>query len=60
MLWLHDLARGTSAPIEGTEGGTSPFWSPDSRAVGFAAGGKLKTVTLADRRSAASRRAPGR
>ena len=43
----------TAMPIAGTEGGTFPFWSPDSRSIGFFADGKLKTV--ADRR-----RTPGR
>jgi len=45
-LWLRDLTRGTATPIEGTEEGTSPFWSPDGRTLGFAAAGKLKTVGL--------------
>ena len=37
----------TATPIEGTEGGTFPFWSPDSRSIGFFADGKLKTVAIA-------------
>ena len=32
--------------LPGTEGATSPFWSPDSRFVGFFADGKLKTIEV--------------
>ena len=34
-------------PIPGTEGGAFPFWSPDSRSIGFFADGKLKKVQIA-------------
>jgi hypothetical protein len=30
--------------LAGTEGASYPFWAPDGHAVGFFAGGKLKTV----------------
>lgn len=30
--------------LQGTEGASQPFWSPDSRFVGFFAGGKLKKI----------------
>ncbi len=33
--------------LPGTEGGDSPFWSPDSRFLGFFADGKLKKLDLA-------------
>jgi eukaryotic-like serine/threonine-protein kinase len=32
--------------IHGTENGSSPFWSPDGRFLGFFADGKLKTIDL--------------
>jgi len=32
--------------LPGTDGATFPFWSPDSRSLGFFADGKLKTVDL--------------
>ena len=35
-----------SRVIPGSEGAAMPFWSPDSRNVGFFAGGKLKTVRI--------------
>lgn len=33
--------------LQGTEGASLPFWSPDSRFVGFFAGGKLKKIDAA-------------
>src|SRR5262249_54728926 len=30
--------------LAGTEGGDFPFWSPDSRKIGFFAGGKLNAI----------------
>ena len=47
QIWLRPLASGEARPIEGTEGGTFPFWSPDSQFVAFFAGGKLKRVAIA-------------
>src|SRR5262249_11168110 len=33
-----------SQPLAGSDGAASPFWSADSRALGFFADGKLKTI----------------
>jgi serine/threonine protein kinase len=46
-LWVRTFSASSAQQLSGTEGATSPFWSPDSRRVGFFAGGKLKTVDLA-------------
>ena len=46
QIWLRPVATLTAAPIQGTDGGTFPFWSPDSRSIGFFADGKLKTVQI--------------
>ena len=35
-----------AAPVAGTEGGISPFLSPDDRWIGFWEGGKLKKVPV--------------
>jgi len=43
-LWLQSLAAGTVAPLAATDGGRFPFWSPDSRSIGFFSGGKLKIM----------------
>src|SRR5262249_17973400 len=46
-LWLRPIDSVTAQMIPGTEGVTQyPFWSPDSRFVGFVAGGKLKKVSI--------------
>ena len=46
VLWLRSLDSLTARPLPGTEGASFPFWSPDSRFIGFFAGGMLKKVTL--------------
>jgi Tol biopolymer transport system component/tRNA A-37 threonylcarbamoyl transferase component Bud32 len=43
-LWLRSLAAGTATPLAATEGGRFPFWSPDSRSIGFFSDGKLKVL----------------
>jgi Tol biopolymer transport system component len=42
-LWLRPLGSATFRQLAGTEDGIEPFWSADSRKIGFFAGGKLKT-----------------
>jgi eukaryotic-like serine/threonine-protein kinase len=46
-LWLRPLEEVKAQPLSGTEDASYPFWSPDSRAIGFFAGGKLKRIDLA-------------
>jgi serine/threonine protein kinase/Tol biopolymer transport system component len=46
-LLLRQLDSTTIQPIAGTDGAAFPFWSPDSRTVGFFAEGKLKRVDVA-------------
>jgi Tol biopolymer transport system component len=43
-LWVSSMVYSQYHEIPGTEGATSPFWSPDSRRIGFFACGRLKTV----------------
>lgn len=45
-LWLRSLATTAAQPLAGTEGATVPFWSPDSRSIGFFAGNALKRLDL--------------
>jgi len=47
MLWLRPLEAASSQSIPGTEDASYPFWSPDSRFIGFFAEGKLKTIEAA-------------
>ncbi len=44
MLYLRALDAGEAHALDGTEGGHYPFWSPDSRWIGFVANGKLRKV----------------
>ncbi len=45
-LWLRSLASTTAQPLAGTGGATDPFWSPDSRSIGFFADRVLKRLDL--------------
>ena len=47
-LWIRDLDQSRPRVLEGTDGAFLPFWSPDSAFVGFAAGGELMKVAVAD------------
>jgi Tol biopolymer transport system component len=44
MLWVRALDAVDARPLTGTENATYPFWSPDSRSIGFHIPSKLKTV----------------
>jgi eukaryotic-like serine/threonine-protein kinase len=46
-LWLRSLAASGAQQVSGTEGASFPFWSPDSRRIGFFAKSKLKEVDIA-------------
>src|SRR5262249_46165519 len=47
-LWVRPLDSSTSRLVEGTEGAGQPFWSADSRYVGFWAAGKLRKVDVVE------------
>jgi len=44
LLWVRSLDTLTAEPLAGTEGAARPFWSPDSRFLGFFADGKLRRI----------------
>jgi len=46
LIWVRPLNALTAQPLAGTEGATRPFWSPDSRFLGFFAEGKLKKIEV--------------
>jgi Tol biopolymer transport system component len=46
MVWVRTLDRLEAQALPGTEGAVFPFWSPDSRFVGFFAQGKMKRTDL--------------
>jgi eukaryotic-like serine/threonine-protein kinase len=43
-LWIRRLDLTTPQQLRGTQDAASPFWSPDSRFIGFFAEGKLKRI----------------
>jgi serine/threonine protein kinase len=47
MLWIRPLDTNAPQPLAGTEGASFPFWSSDSRSIGYIAEGQLKLVDLA-------------
>ncbi len=44
MLWVRPLDSTSARLLPGTEGADHPFWSADSRSIGFFSDGKLKTI----------------
>ena len=47
QLWLRSFESEAAQPLAGTEDAAFPFWSPDSRSIGFIASGKLMRLDLA-------------
>jgi hypothetical protein len=48
FLWIRALSYSDAERIDQTEGALLPFWSPDSKFVGFWANSKLKKVRWPD------------
>ena len=47
QIYLRSLDSDDVQPLIGTANARSPFWSPDSRSIGFFADGALKTIPAA-------------
>jgi eukaryotic-like serine/threonine-protein kinase len=47
MLYVRPLNSTTARAFTGTDDAMYPFWSPDSREIGFFAGGKLRHIDAA-------------
>jgi Tol biopolymer transport system component len=45
-IWIRPLSEEVARVIPGSEGAERPFWSPDSRYVGFFADDKLKKIAV--------------
>jgi Tol biopolymer transport system component len=43
-LWVRNLDETQSREVEGSDAAAYPFWSPDSRTIGYFAEGKIKRV----------------
>ena len=46
QLYVRRLERLQAAPLSGTDGAASPFFSPDGQWIAFFAGGKLKKISV--------------
>jgi Tol biopolymer transport system component len=46
LLWVRPLDSLSAQRLEGTEGASFPFWSPNSRFLGFFVPGKLKKIDV--------------
>ncbi len=46
QLFLRSFDSANAQPLAGTDGASYPFWSPDSRSVGFFAENKLKRIDV--------------
>jgi len=44
QLWIRPLDTLAAQALSGTDDATYPFWSPDSRSIGFFADGRLKRI----------------
>ena len=58
-LWIRDIGQEGQRVIEGTEGASVPFWSPDSRFIGFGADGELRSIALQERSPTTLCKLPG-
>ncbi len=47
LIWVRSLSSVIATPLSGTDDAVYPFWSPDSRFIGFFQGAKLKKVEAA-------------
>jgi serine/threonine protein kinase len=45
-LWLRNLDSDSTRVLPGADGAWLPFWSPDSRSIGFFADSKLKRIDI--------------
>ncbi|MEK7855759.1 MAG: hypothetical protein AAB288_06690, partial [Acidobacteriota bacterium] len=47
LVYVRPIESLTAIPLVGTTGATYPFWSHDSKTIGFFAGGRLKKIDAA-------------
>ena len=47
ILYVQRVGSPTAAPLDGTEGASFPFWSPDGAYIAFFANGKLEKIPSA-------------
>ncbi len=49
MIWIRSMSESLAKPLTPTEGGQQPFWSPESRSIGFFAQSLLKKIDITGR-----------
>ncbi len=59
QLWVRSLDSMSARRLEGGDGAALPFWSPDSRRIGFFTSTKLKTIAASGGRPEVLGEAPG-
>src|SRR5215203_4128120 len=47
LIWIRPLDALDARPLAGTDGAYRPFWSPDSKFIGFLTANKMKKVDIA-------------
>jgi Tol biopolymer transport system component len=57
-LWIRTLDTQTARELQDTEGAKLPFWSPDSRSLGFFTNGDLRRIDVTGGGAAVLARAP--
>ncbi len=45
-IWTYEVGGRRTSSLDGTQGASFPFWSPDGKSIGFFADGKLKKVEV--------------
>jgi len=45
-VWMRSIRSFSARKLQGTEDGLFPFWSPDSKYIGFFANGQMKKVSV--------------
>ncbi len=46
QIWIRSLSEREGRPVQGTERGHRPFWSPDGKSLGFFFEGSLRRVSV--------------
>jgi eukaryotic-like serine/threonine-protein kinase len=45
-LWIRNLSNIDPHPLEGTDGGQNPFWSPDSKSIAYFYGTEIRRISV--------------
>ena len=48
LLWIRPIDSLSAQPLPGTDDASYPFWSPDSRTIGYSTRGKLMKIAASE------------